>query len=171
MKKFTILMGLFLATVITGSAFAHGGGLNSQGCHNKTSDGTYHCHRSQNKTNKQSQPKNNIKEGYSCVATQSSLDKNLAYNQSIAQRTFYYNVSETGFFMTDTNGSSSWVPLTGKNNFGSYIKTNISTVLEVVNDKKKSRMTFNKRTGEFFVEWVNFWGVSHDGYGTCSKIN
>ncbi|WP_112322022.1 YHYH domain-containing protein [Oceanibium sediminis] len=26
-------------------AAAHGGGLNSQGCHNKTSDGTYHCHR------------------------------------------------------------------------------------------------------------------------------
>lgn len=28
--------------------FAHGGGLNAQGCHNQRSNGTYHCHRAQN---------------------------------------------------------------------------------------------------------------------------
>jgi hypothetical protein len=27
--------------------FAHGGGLNSYGCHNETKTGGYHCHRSQ----------------------------------------------------------------------------------------------------------------------------
>lgn len=39
--------GLVLAAMFSGAvpASAHGGGLNSQGCHNKTSDGTYHCHR------------------------------------------------------------------------------------------------------------------------------
>ena len=28
------------------TAFAHGGGLNKEGCHNKRSTGDYHCHRS-----------------------------------------------------------------------------------------------------------------------------
>lgn len=27
------------------TAYAHGGGLNSEGCHNQRSNGTYHCHR------------------------------------------------------------------------------------------------------------------------------
>jgi hypothetical protein len=27
-------------------SFAHGGGLNAQGCHNETATGGYHCHRS-----------------------------------------------------------------------------------------------------------------------------
>ncbi|MEI4488632.1 YHYH domain-containing protein [Frigidibacter sp. MR17.14] len=33
-----------LATLVSTAALAHGGGLNSQGCHNQTSNGTYHCH-------------------------------------------------------------------------------------------------------------------------------
>ncbi len=156
MKKFIILASLILST---SSAFAHGGGLNSQGCHNKTSDGTYHCHRSQNDTNSQSQSKtNSTKEGHTyCV-----IPNNRNYN-------FHYSVTETGFFMIDKFGVSSWVPLTGKNNVGSYIKKNTSTVLEIVNDKKKRKMIFNKRTKQVFVEWVTFWGVNMDTYGNCSK--
>lgn len=33
--------------VFSDAAFAHGGGLNSQGCHNERRTGGYHCHRSQ----------------------------------------------------------------------------------------------------------------------------
>lgn len=35
------------------SVFAHGGGLNAQGCHNDRKNGGYHCHRSQPKTTPQ----------------------------------------------------------------------------------------------------------------------
>jgi hypothetical protein len=37
--------GAFL-TVWIAPAFAHGGGLNSEGCHNNRKTGDYHCHRS-----------------------------------------------------------------------------------------------------------------------------
>jgi len=29
----------------TGTVFAHGGGLNAEGCHNNRKTGDYHCHR------------------------------------------------------------------------------------------------------------------------------
>jgi hypothetical protein len=33
------------ASLSTGPAFAHGGGLNAEGCHNNRKTGDYHCHR------------------------------------------------------------------------------------------------------------------------------
>lgn len=33
--------------LVSAAAFAHGGGLDSSGCHTKRSTGDYHCHRSQ----------------------------------------------------------------------------------------------------------------------------
>ena len=43
MKYMALLaMVLFVPSI----AFAHGGGLNSEGCHNDRKKGTYHCHRS-----------------------------------------------------------------------------------------------------------------------------
>lgn len=38
----TIFLALY-STALT--AFAHGGGLNSEGCHNNHKTGDYHCHR------------------------------------------------------------------------------------------------------------------------------
>lgn len=35
-----------LALCLTAPAFAHGGGLNAQGCHNNKKTGDYHCYRS-----------------------------------------------------------------------------------------------------------------------------
>lgn len=42
-----VLTGIFFALVLTlsGEANAHGGGLNSEGCHNDRRNGGYHCHR------------------------------------------------------------------------------------------------------------------------------
>jgi len=42
MKK--IIAATLIATVTATSALAHGGGLNSNGCHNQHSNGSYHCH-------------------------------------------------------------------------------------------------------------------------------
>ncbi len=36
------------ALAITGGAWAHGGGLNKEGCHTRRSTGDYHCHGSAN---------------------------------------------------------------------------------------------------------------------------
>jgi hypothetical protein len=33
------------ASIPTAPAFAHGGGLNAEGCHNNRKTGDYHCHR------------------------------------------------------------------------------------------------------------------------------
>lgn len=35
-----------LTLVLPGVAWPHGGGLNSEGCHNNRKTGDYHCHRS-----------------------------------------------------------------------------------------------------------------------------
>lgn len=42
MKKF--ITAAIIAAVSATSAVAHGGGLNSNGCHTNHSNGTYHCH-------------------------------------------------------------------------------------------------------------------------------
>jgi hypothetical protein len=39
-------VGLLVLLCSSAPAFAHGGGLNSDGCHNDRKRGTYHCHRS-----------------------------------------------------------------------------------------------------------------------------
>lgn len=41
------LIGLMLLAlpVVAGNAWAHGGGLNKEGCHNDRKNGGYHCHR------------------------------------------------------------------------------------------------------------------------------
>lgn len=42
----TLLLTLLICAVSLGAAYAHGGGLNSEGCHNNRKTGDYHCHRS-----------------------------------------------------------------------------------------------------------------------------
>ena len=50
MKFFIIILCLFQSS----NLFAHGGGLNKQGCHNNRSTGDYHCHRSKKDQNNKS---------------------------------------------------------------------------------------------------------------------
>ena len=38
-------VALLLVSLAPREAFAHGGGLNKDGCHNETATGSYHCHR------------------------------------------------------------------------------------------------------------------------------
>ena len=45
--RLTALLVALCASVATGSALAHPGGLNAEGCHNNRKTGEYHCHRSQ----------------------------------------------------------------------------------------------------------------------------
>ena len=44
MKKKTAAFLVALCLSIQSVAFAHSGGTNSDGCHNVSSNGTYHCH-------------------------------------------------------------------------------------------------------------------------------
>ncbi|KAB2667696.1 YHYH domain-containing protein [Brucella tritici] len=39
-----ILIGIFVVIITTGSAFAHGGGTDANGCHTNHKTGVYHCH-------------------------------------------------------------------------------------------------------------------------------
>ena len=51
LKKMVVVSTLLTALMGTSiNAWAHGGRLNSEGCHNDTKAGTYHCHRSSTKT-------------------------------------------------------------------------------------------------------------------------
>lgn len=47
------LIALFF-TLFNLSSFSHSGRTNSEGCHNKKSDNTYHCHNDKNKSSKNS---------------------------------------------------------------------------------------------------------------------
>lgn len=40
-----LAMLLLCAAGLQGSVYAHGGGLNAEGCHNERKTGGYHCHR------------------------------------------------------------------------------------------------------------------------------
>jgi hypothetical protein len=40
-------LGLFLSCVFIATAYPHGGGLDSYGCHHNRKAGGYHCHRGQ----------------------------------------------------------------------------------------------------------------------------
>lgn len=46
LKLSSLIFLISLDLLFLGAAFAHGGGLNSSGCHNQRSNSTYHCHRS-----------------------------------------------------------------------------------------------------------------------------
>jgi hypothetical protein len=43
--KSGIAFGITVLALAHGAALAHGGGLNSEGCHNNRKTGDYHCHR------------------------------------------------------------------------------------------------------------------------------
>ena len=46
MKKFILAFGVVFGLMLPlEHALGHGGGLNSDGCHNETATGGYHCHR------------------------------------------------------------------------------------------------------------------------------
>ena len=50
MKPLLALAAVSSTLLSAAAAFAHPGGLNSEGCHNNRKTGDYHCHRSQKKT-------------------------------------------------------------------------------------------------------------------------
>jgi hypothetical protein len=41
----TVTLLAFALTALSPPVYAHGGGLNSNGCHNETATGGYHCHQ------------------------------------------------------------------------------------------------------------------------------
>ncbi|WP_343236290.1 excalibur calcium-binding domain-containing protein [Xanthomonas bonasiae] len=45
MRSFVATLVALASVAITGSAWAHGGGLNKDGCHTNRKTGDYHCHR------------------------------------------------------------------------------------------------------------------------------
>ena len=61
-KKFFIF---FLYYIFTTALFPHGGGLNSEGCHNNRKTGDYHCHRKKQKTYKEKSQHEKKQKSYS----------------------------------------------------------------------------------------------------------
>ena len=45
MARLSCFFIFMLFLILPNVSFAHGGGLNSAGCHNETRTGGYHCHR------------------------------------------------------------------------------------------------------------------------------
>lgn len=45
MQSIRVLFFVLLSAVFTFSTYAHGGGLNAEGCHRNHKTGDYHCHR------------------------------------------------------------------------------------------------------------------------------
>ena len=53
---------LLALPIVAGNAWAHGGGLNKEGCHNDRKNGGYHCHRGSNPApvERRAQPANQL---------------------------------------------------------------------------------------------------------------
>jgi hypothetical protein len=65
MSRIAIVIALSASALLsTGPAFAHGGGLNAEGCHNNRKTGDYHCHRGKSEsgssTSKSDSPRANL---------------------------------------------------------------------------------------------------------------
>lgn len=45
MGRYLFAIAFAWLAAVPGSAWAHGGGLNAEGCHNDRKNGGYHCHR------------------------------------------------------------------------------------------------------------------------------
>jgi hypothetical protein len=45
---FKFIIPIFISWLVSSEATAHSGGLNSEGCHNNSKTGVYHCHRGSN---------------------------------------------------------------------------------------------------------------------------
>lgn len=57
------LVTFILLAFFCSSSFAHGGGLDSKGCHTNRKTGEYHCHRAQTAQRSQSPSANSLKSG------------------------------------------------------------------------------------------------------------
>lgn len=77
-KKFLAVIATYFLSQLV---FAHGGGLNSDGCHNEKKTGGYHCHRSTSSKAK--------------TATRSNT---LIYNRSDFQYRSYTSSTSVGFY-------------------------------------------------------------------------
>ena len=91
-KKFFIF---FLYYIFTTALFPHGGGLNSEGCHNNRKTGDYHCHRKKQKTYKEKPQYEKKQNSYSGK-----------YNRKSFQYKSYPPNTDIGFYtlsMCDTN--------------------------------------------------------------------
>ena len=163
MKKLLLTTSMIMAATF---AHAHGGGLNSEGCHNKTSDGTYHCHRSQTKTKEQrqtsaQQPKEvGIYKGKKldgvCFIDQSS-------NANVSGNAVMLTISPLGVKIDD--GTVGFVPFGKSNNRGSTASYSNKTV-NILRPNKAS-MNINLKSNVIKVEWKNFFGVNHWATGNC----
>ncbi len=50
LRKISVVIGIIVLAASTTLVFAHGGGLNTDGCHNERRTSGYHCHRPQTRT-------------------------------------------------------------------------------------------------------------------------
>ena len=81
--------------IFTASVFSHGGGLNSEGCHNNRKTGDYHCHKKKQKTHKKNQQYEKKQNSYS-----------RKYNRKSFQYKSYLPNTDVGFYTLsrcDTN--------------------------------------------------------------------
>jgi len=106
MKKFylcKLCLIIFGALLAVQQAQAHGGGLNSEGCHNNRQTGDYHCHRgpkAKQSNPNQRQPKQIIKE---IERTERPM---IGYNRDLYAYESYPTRTNRGFYtgnICDTN--------------------------------------------------------------------
>lgn len=82
---FKIMSSALLAASLALPALAHGGGLNSEGCHNNRKTGDYHCHRPKAKT-PTTRPKTDTAQRNSLRADNRSTTRTTAFRNCDAAR-------------------------------------------------------------------------------------
>ena len=134
----------FIVICVSGSAMAHGGRLNREGCHNDNARGSYHCHRKANRSpqkqlapsqNKSSDTLNEEKRGY------------IPYSRELYAYESYLSKTSIGFY-------------TGKN-----CTTNIDHVVSLKDAHESGAFAWEPKTkGAFANDKFNH-------VPACSRIN
>ena len=88
MKIVKIILFIFIFPLLTTQmSFGHSGGLNSQGCHNNTKTGDYHCHRSSSSSSSSKSNSSSTSKKNTCRITIGSqyfeFDPTKTYNKQL----------------------------------------------------------------------------------------
>jgi len=166
------VVGLFNAST---NSWAHGGRLNSEGCHNDTKAGTYHCHRSSTKskgsrTASNSYNRDNWKSDSSASPVSNSVlgwytgingsatdvDHVVALKDAYLSGGKGWNSSQKRAFSNDSLNHVEAVPYVNRTLKNAYVP------LEFINRLRNSRYTF--ANGKC-VEYVNLYVQVKKKYG------
>ena len=130
MRIIAVVLSILLVIFNFNQAFAHGGGLNAQGCHNNTKTGHYHCHKNSGYREQPFQSKSTMTEDF--------------FNMRLAQKLGGRNETTHHYFFG----------LDGQNQRSSSIRIDVETENFVIEGGKDTRNSLDSIQQAVFASTV-----------------